>query len=618
MRFTSFIVVCLTLLVANTRSLAQFGDDLATQSPTSTGSLDNLAAELSSDEEFLPVEKAYILNAEFEANEQNEFSQLRLNWQIANGYYLYRHGFAFKLLTENQPEQDLTASAVIPDGKAKNDDYFGRVEVYYHNIDITLKALPKNAAVTLAATSQGCADAGLCYPPRTQYFKLDTRNATIAATENPKSSPNTDSSNITNRNDANNKPIGNAEQSSRHDQSSKSLPYMLILAVLGGAILNLMPCVFPVLSLKILSFANDKDHSTLVHGSVYSVGVVISFVVVAAVLISLQAAGDAVGWGFHLQSPWFVAALAYLFFVMGLSLSGFIELGSGWMNAGNSLASKSGYGGSFFTGVLATVVASPCTAPFMGTALGYAVTQPTLIALSVFAALGFGMSLPVLLLSCSPALLNKIPKPGPWMVHLKEFLAFPLYVTAIWLCWVVGRQSGVNAMASILMGCVMITLALWLWRGGVIKRSLSAAAAAVAIAVLASPFLTPSANPADSTAQWQAYSPETLSQLRQQGKPVFINVTADWCITCLANEKVTLSTDRVKQAFIDSGVTYLKGDWTKHDSTITDLLKQHGRTGIPLYLVYPSDSSKGATLLPQILTADLVVEALKHAENPAI
>lgn len=598
MHAISLIFACLALLLTHSSAIAQIGSTSSTQADI--GSLNS-----STDEEFLPVEQAYVLNAEFEQFSDQSSSRLRLNWQIASGYYLYRHGFKFTLTdtTSNEPTTGLETH--IPDGKAKNDEYFGPVEVYYHNADITIDNLPKHASLTLAVTSQGCADAGLCYPPYTEYFTVDSISGSISRTEKLAKDTTTN--------------ISATQQlyAPPSPQSQQSLSYILLLAVLGGAILNLMPCVFPVLSLKVLSFANDKNHNSMVHGATYSIGVILSFILVAAILISLQTAGEAVGWGFHLQSPWFVAALAYLFFVMGLSLSGFTEFGSQWMNTGSTLANKSGYGGSFFTGVLATVVASPCTAPFMGTALGFAVTQPAVIALSVFAALGFGMSLPVLLLSCSPALLHKIPKPGPWMVHLKELLAFPLYATAVWLCWVVGNQTGVNAMAAVLLGCVMITLAIWLWNEGVIKRSLSAASAALAISLLASPMLAPASNTEKAITQqsWQTYSPQVLSELRKQGKPVFINITADWCITCLANEKVTLSTERVQQAFFDNGITYLKGDWTNHDSTITELLNRYGRTGIPLYLVYPANRDKQATVLPQILTSDIVIEALTQAVN---
>ena len=251
----------------------------------------------------------------------------------------------------------------------------------------------------------------------------------------------------------------------------------------------------------------------------------------------------------------------------------------------------------------------------MGTALGFAVTQPKGIAVLIFAALGFGMALPVLILSYSPKLLAQIPRPGPWMEQLKQFLAFPLYITAIWLCWVVGNQTGVNGMAALLLGCSLLALAIWLWSSSIVKRTLSAACLAAALSLLISPLLTakPSNNTNNDNQNWISYQPSTLAELRQQQKPVFINITADWCITCLANEKVTLSTDTVQQALQQAGITYLKGDWTNHNPEITDLLKQYGRNGIPLYIMFPADDSAQGELLPQILTVDIVLEAIAKA-----
>ncbi|MFA7553956.1 MAG: protein-disulfide reductase DsbD [Spongiibacteraceae bacterium] len=536
---------------------------------------------------FLPVEQAYILNAEFESPEQ-----LRLNWQIAEGYYLYRHSFEFKIMDGDKP---VAVTTTIPDGLSKNDEYFGLVEVYYHNTDVMINNIPSDSALRLTVTSQGCADAGLCYPPYSEHFLLNSSQNSISKVE-----PNNQATG----------PLSINTSRLASPTEHPSLLYMLLFAILGGIILNLMPCVFPILSLKVLAFANDKNHSQVVHGLAYSGGVITSFIAVAALLISLQAAGSAIGWGFHLQSPWFVAALTYLFFIMGLSLSGFVEFGGQLMNTGNSLAAKSGYSGSFFTGILATVVASPCTAPFMGTALGFAVTQPTGTALLVFAALGLGMAIPVLILSASPKLLNKIPKPGPWMEQLKQFLAFPLYATAVWLAWVVGNQTGVNGMATLLMGCVLLTLAIWLWRGKTAAKVLATACTIAALIALTSPLLQTKSN---TDQEWLAYSPQRLADLRRQGKPVFINVTADWCITCLANEKITLSTDKVKQALLNSGVTYLKADWTNYDAAITELLKQYDRTGIPLYIIYPADNSPQGKVLPQILTTAIVLDAIDAA-----
>lgn len=592
MRTLHLLLSCLVLLYSSSfLSAANFSSTPELGQQSAFGANQPLAFGAASGE-FLPVEQAYSLNTEFEPS-----GQLRLNWQIAEGYYLYRHSFAFTLMDGDQP---ITATITIPDGLKKTDDYFGDVEVYYHSTDIFIDDIPTGATLSLTVTSQGCADAGLCYPPYSEHFALNSSSNTISKVEpsNQATGAASINSNLISAN--------TLTDTSGHP----SLLYMLLFAILGGIILNLMPCVFPILSLKVLGFANDRNHSQVLHGLAYSGGVIISFIAVAALLISLQAAGSAIGWGFQLQSPWFVAALTYLFFIMGLSLSGFVEFGGQLMNTGNHLAAKSGYSGSFFTGILATVVASPCTAPFMGTALGFAVTQPTGTALLVFAALGFGMAIPVLVLSASPKLLNKIPKPGPWMVKLKELLAFPLYATAVWLAWVVGNQTGVNGMATLLMGCVLLTLTLWLWRGKTFAKVLAIASAVVALALLSSPLLQTKPNTGQD---WLAYSPQTLADLRQQGKPVFINVTADWCITCLANEKITLSTDKVKQALNNAGMTYLKADWTNYDATITELLKQYGRTGIPLYIMYPADTSSTGTLLPQILTTQIMLDAIDAA-----
>ena len=573
MRAVFFALLC-TLSLTQSASLFANTDSLSLTASNVIGA----------DNQFLPVEQAYRLSTAFDAA-----GELRLYWQIEDGYYLYRHGFKVELSANGET---LTTDLLIPKGLTKEDEYFGRVDVYYNYADLSLKGIPNSANLALTVTSQGCADAGLCYPPHSEYFQLDGQQLSVIKVDRPVAAS------------ADNAAIAAAKPSG-------GLLYMLLLAMLGGAILNLMPCVFPVLSFKVLAFANNNNHTPIIHGVVYAAGVVISFVAVAAILVSLQNAGEAIGWGFHLQSPWLVAALVYLFFVMGLSLSGFIELGSSLMNIGGNLAQKSGYSGSFFTGVLATVVASPCTAPFMGTALGYAITQPPAIALLVFAALGVGMALPVVILSGSPKLLNKIPKPGPWMERLKQLLAFPLYATAVWLSWVVGKQVGVNGMALLLLGCVLITLALWLWSDRLWQRLISTCCAALAIAILTSPSIKPMDTATQNDSEWQAYSPQTLAELRARGTPVFLNITADWCITCLANENLTLNTDAVKQAIQTSGVVYLKGDWTNRDAMITALLKKHGRNGIPLYIAYPADPQKPAILLPQILSQDIVIDTLQ-------
>lgn len=551
---------------------AQFNDPLATTVNTTQNT-------------FLAVEQAYQLSAEFEGA-----GKLRLNWQIADNYYLYKHSFKFQLTHDGKP---IKLKTTIGPGLKKHDEYFGDVEVYYQYADVDLSGIPNQTELSLQVTSQGCADAGLCYPPRKQYFSIDGQQNLITEISAADSATTTSNQSVTNPS-----PISN----------SNTLAYAILFALLGGVILNLMPCVFPVLSLKVLGFANDKNHHQGIHGLSYTAGVVISFIAVAGLMISLKAAGEAVGWGFQLQTPWFVAALAYLFFVMGLSLSGYVKLGGSWMGFGNQLTSGAGYSSSFFTGILATVVASPCTAPFMGSALGYAVSQNAATALLVFTALGLGMALPVLILSYSPKLLSKLPKPGAWMDQLKQLLAFPLFGAALWLCWVVGKQAGADGMLTVLAGCLLLTLAIWLWHQSLLRRSLSAATALLAISLLTSSLL--STTPDQDKHNWQPYSPQKLNQLRSQGQATFINLTADWCITCLANEKLTLNTTTIAQAFERHDIAYLKGDWTNYNADITSLLEQHQRTGVPLYLLYPPHQK--AIILPQLLSTADILDALEQ------
>ena len=313
--------------------------------------------------QFLPVEEAYQV-----AVEVREDKSLRIYWQIADTYYLYQHRFNFKL---SDAEGEIPLAIELPSGLSREDEFFGEVEVYYNYVDIA--AVPERlpTVANLALGSQGCADAGLCYPPRTQYFTVDFASGAVAETSAP-GRPASGEVNAT---------------ANTGDTGPGTLLYMLLLAFAGGAILNLMPCVFPIMSLKVLSFARSSEHDRHLHSWVYAAGVIASFVLVAALLIALQQAGEAIGWGFQLQSPGFVIALAYLFVAMGLSLSGLVEFGGGLMNTGSGLANRGGLTGSFFTGVLAVVVASPCTAPFMGTALGFAISQPPYVALLVFAAL---------------------------------------------------------------------------------------------------------------------------------------------------------------------------------------------------------------------------------------
>ena len=406
---------------------------------------------------------------------------------------------------------------------------------------------------------------------------------------------------------------------------------VIFFALAGGLILNLMPCVFPVLSLKALSLASKGQSAVSeqrLHGVAYTAGIIVTFMLLASILIALRAGGEAVGWAFQLQSPWFVSLLIFLFFSFGLSLSGVFEFGTSFMGLGNNLASKSGYKGSFFTGVLATAVASPCTAPFMGAALGFALSQSWLVAMVVFFFLGLGMALPFLVLSFSPALMKFMPKPGAWMNTFKEFMAFPMYATVLWLLWVLGNQVGVNGMAIVVGACILLAFGLWLLQKrtvvGPFWRNANAVMATIAIVIafysLQSPMLesrpmTQSyAGGGDDeymVANYEAFGTARFEELQAEGKPVFINMTAAWCITCLANEQTTLSSDRVIQAMTDQGITYLKGDWTNQDPEISRVLDAFNRPSVPLYVFYPG-AGKEPVILPQILTPSIVVDTFTN------
>ncbi len=537
--------------------------------------------------EFLPVEEAYQLEVEISGEDS-----LRLYWLIAPEYYLYQHRFKFSL---QDADGEIPVEATLPPALEREDEYFGQVRVYYTDADISLQAArAPGAGARLTVESQGCADAGLCYPPRKEYFALDPANGVVTVAGPPA-----------------NTPTRTVPDTGGATADLSALLPMLLAAFIGGAILNLMPCVFPILSLKVLSFARSTDHDRHLHSWLYAAGVVASFVLVAVVLIALQGAGRAVGWGFQLQSPGFVIALAYLFVVMGLSLSGLIELGSSLMNSGSSLAERQGPAGSFFTGVLAVVVASPCTAPFMGSALGFAVTQPPLIGLTVFAALGAGMAAPLLLFSYSGVARKLMPQPGPWMETLKQLLAFPLYGTAIWLLWVAGRQTGVNTMAAALGGALALALGLWLWRFGGWRRGLALLCAVAAISLGSWRGIDSNGATHAVLGEGQVvWSRQAMDNLRSEGKPVFVDVTADWCITCIANETAVLFTDDMQAAFAERGIVYMVADWTNYDPEIAAFIADHGRTGIPLYLADPADPAAQPRILPQLLTAGTVIEAL--------
>jgi DsbC/DsbD-like thiol-disulfide interchange protein/cytochrome c biogenesis protein CcdA len=396
--------------------------------------------------------------------------------------------------------------------------------------------------------------------------------------------------------------------------TAPGLVVALGLALLGGLILNLMPCVFPVLFLKARAAIEAADDRALLrrHGLFYTAGVVLSFIGVAAVLLALRASGEALGWGFQLQSPAFVAALALLFFVLAMNFAGLFEFGgAGLAGAGQRLVTGRGDRAAFFTGVLACLVASPCTAPFMGVALGVALALPAPSALAIFAVLGLGLALPILALGWIPGLARLLPRPGPWMETFRRLLAFPLLLTVAWLLWVYGEQTSALAMSWLLAALVGVAFGLWLlgFGGGWRLAGYAALAAFIALPLWRAPEIS-APSTAGEQAIHQAWTPALLDDLLAVGEPVLVNMTAAWCITCLANERVALSTPAVQRALRDRGVHYLKGDWTRRDSDITAYLESFGRSGVPLYVLYPG-GGREPVVLPQLLTVEIMERALE-------
>jgi thiol:disulfide interchange protein DsbD len=404
------------------------------------------------------------------------------------------------------------------------------------------------------------------------------------------------------------------------------LPLALTFAVLGGLILNLMPCVFPVLAMKAASLAGHAHEraAARAQGLAFGAGVLATFAALAVALIALQSAGAAAGWGFQLQSPPVVAALSLLMLAVALNLSGVFEVGASLQGAGSGLAARGGLVGAFFTGALAVVVAAPCTAPFMAPAIGWALTQSPPAALAVFLALGVGFAAPFVAAAFTPGLLSRLPRPGPWMEILRRALAFPMYGAAAWLAWVLTLQAGAGALARILAVAIVLALAAWLAglaqrRAGLGRpaRGLAAAAAVLVCAVAAAAVWPPypqavAAQEGSAATPQEAYTPARLAALRAEGRAVFVDYTAAWCVTCQVNEKVVLSRAAVAEAFRRTGAVYLKADWTRKDAVIAADLARHGRAGVPLYLVYAARGGD-AVVLPQILTEGRVIRALETA-----
>jgi thiol:disulfide interchange protein DsbD len=392
------------------------------------------------------------------------------------------------------------------------------------------------------------------------------------------------------------------------------------LAFIGGLLLNLMPCVFPVLFLKGLALVQsgqEERHELRKHGYVYAAGIVVSFWALIALLLGLRAAGSSLGWGFQFQSPVFLWLMASLLFFLGLSLAGQFEIGLTLTSAGGSLATKQGYTGSFFTGVLAVIVATPCTAPFMGVAIGYALAEPAAVTFAVFTALALGLAVPYVALTMQPAWTRLLPRPGVWMDVLKQAVSVPIFCTVIWLAWVLAQAYGAAVLAALLVCFLLLAIAGWFLGRWPAQRWATAVAAFIAlgvvtIGVVAPRALTASAEVSATTqnkAGWEPWSADAVSRYQAQGRPVFVDFTANWCLSCQVNERVALSQSEVQKAFADSNVALMRADWTRHDEAITQTLSSLGRSGVPTYVLYmPGEANP--RVLPEVLTAGTVLDYL--------
>jgi thiol:disulfide interchange protein DsbD len=414
--------------------------------------------------------------------------------------------------------------------------------------------------------------------------------------------------------------------------SAKSLSFSELirvsgLAFLGGLILNLMPCVFPVLFLKGLALVHSGHkelHKLRTHGLVYTAGILVSFWILVAVLLGLRAAGATLGWGFQFQSPIFLELMAGLLFFLGLSLAGQFEIGLSLTSAGGALAAKHGYTGSFFTGVLAVIVATPCTAPFMGAAIGYALAQPAAVTFAVFTALALGLAAPYVALTLHPAWTRLLPKPGPWMEVLRQAISVPIFITVIWLAWVLAQAYGAAILAVLLASFLLLAIAGWFLGRWPARRWSTAVAVLILLGVIAISVLAPgrlavasetSAAP-EASGLWQPWSEAAVNRSLAAGQPVFVDFTAKWCLSCQVNERVALSQPEVEQAFQARNVVLMRADWTRHDESITQALTALGRSGVPAYALYTPGQSE-PQLLPEVLTPGIVTDALDKLPKAA-
>ncbi|OZB62144.1 MAG: protein-disulfide reductase [Lysobacterales bacterium 14-68-21] len=537
----------------------------------------------------LPPDQAFRLDAVATAPDR-----LLLRWSMPHGYYLYRD----KTELSTPGVSDLKLQPVWPAGTHHQDDYQGETVIYLNEVEVPVGiAGPVGGRhqLTVQARFQGCQDGGICYPVMTRSLDVSLP----AAGGSPAAAASTGAA------------------TNPAPSAGPSLLLILLLALSGGLALNFMPCVLPVLAIKAVSLleSGESPARRRRHALAYTAGVLTSFVLLGAMIIALAKA-----WGAQLQYPLVVAALALVMLTAGLWMSGVVQFGSSLGNVGGSLMSQSGWRGDFFVGVLAVVVASPCTGPFMGPALVFAFTAPTIQAFLVFCALGLGLSLPFLAIGFVPALSRLLPRPGAWMETFKQLLAFPMYLAATWLAWVLANQRGADAIGLLLIAAVMLAAALWWFERSRYRTPISRALVLLPAVLSLTPLYYLAHLPAplpvvtatsDGTV---TYSPAKLAELRAAGTPVFVDMTADWCVTCKANEHTVLDTDRFRTLLERTGAVYMKGDWTDVNPTIAAFLQQYHSPGVPLYVVFPKGGGEGK-VLPTVLTAGLVERALTEASR---
>ncbi|MEZ2417223.1 protein-disulfide reductase DsbD family protein [Luteibacter sp. RCC_6_2] len=566
------------------------------------------AATPGSEAQALPADQAF----RFEALVKDHGSLL-LRWTMPKDYYLYRDKTQ---ITVTSPAGVSVGEPDWPSGTAHHDEHFGDTIVYFDQVElpVPLNGAAGATAVAIDVAYQGCLENGICYPVMTRHIKVDlgagTASVGAPSEEQPAAAP------------ADVAPTPPPPGLAPGGDAPVGFIAAIGLALLGGLVLNLMPCVLPVLSLKAITVleSGESPGAARKHALWYTAGVLAAFAILGLVIVGIRAAGHGVQWGAQFQQPLAIGLLVYVMLAVGLSMSGVFEIGGSLGNVGSGLAARSGPSGDFFTGVLAVVVASPCTAPFMGSAIAFAFAAPLGVAFLIFLALGLGLALPFLLIGFVPAIARLLPRPGRWMETLKQLLAFPMYLTAVWLLWVLTKQRGADATALVLAGGVLLAMALW-WYGRSRGSRLSWVFTSVLMIGAAAALWTVHGLPAQGATLRVAadgsvpYSPEKLAELRGAGTPVLVDMTADWCITCKANEKAVLDTDAFKALLARTGTVYMKGDWTDVNATIAAFLEQYHSVGVPLYVVYPKGGGDGRKL-STVLTYDSVEKALEAAAHP--